>query len=129
MWRVRGAPRARSGASVARRSPFSPGLKVSWVMLVDPEGEEGGVWERGRSPAAFYWACRSRLYKLHETRLLRIEHLNYATGRGTDTIREQVPDGGNKQGVKITKGGGKDNCPLGGASFGFLEPPAVSSRP
>ena len=39
-----------------------PGLKISWVLLVDPPGAEGGVWEHGRSPAGFYWACRSRLY-------------------------------------------------------------------
>ena len=74
------------GAEDAAEVPFllwlgvdgiPPGLKVSYVFLVDARGKEGGVWEPGRSPATFYWACRSRKYKPPKTVLLRVEHLNY----------------------------------------------------
>ena len=50
-----------------------PGLKVSYVFVLDGRGQAGGVWAPGRSPAAFYWACRGRVYKgsLRETPLQR----------------------------------------------------------
>ena len=60
---------------------MAPGLMISYIFVVDPRGDAGGVWTNGRSPASFYIALRAREYKTADITLLRVEHLNYALSR------------------------------------------------